>query len=212
MTWLALEGKIAKGYACDVNEQPLERSRSTVALYGAEDKVELRLTDGLNGLTPEMVDCVTIAGMGGDLIARILEEAGWEKENHIQYLLQPNTKADHLRGWLLEHGYRTINERVVEEGRFVYPILHVTPGKMEIPDEEIPLYLAAGMIGAGENLTDEECKFLERRKSAAQLKLDGLLASKGEKPDAVINELNAVISGINSRLKSKDPVRKETGL
>ena len=200
VTWLALEGKIEKGYACDVNAQPLERSRSTVVLYGAEDKVELRLTDGLHGLTPDMVDWVTIAGMGGDLIARILEEAHWEQEKHIQYLLQPNTKSDHLRQWLLEHGYRTIAEQVVEEGRFVYPIIHMTPGKMTVPEEEMPLYLAVGMIGAGETLSDEERKFLERRRSAAQLKLDGLLASKGEKPEAVIREQEAIISGINARL------------
>lgn len=200
VTWLALEGRIAKGYACDVNEQPLERSRATVALYGAQDKVELRLTDGLHGLSPELVDWVTIAGMGGDLIARILEEAHWEKESHIRYLLQPNTKADHLRQWLLEHGYRTIEERVVEEGRFVYPIIYMTPGKMEISEAEMPLYLAAGMIGAGEKLSEEERKFLERRKSAAQLKLDGLLASKGEKSEAVIREQEAIISGISARL------------
>ena len=200
MTWLALEGKIEKGYACDVNAQPLERSRSTVVLYGAEDKVELRLTDGLHGLTPDMVDWVTIAGMGGDLIARILEEAHWEQEKHIQYLLQPNTKSDHLRQWLLEHGYKTIAERVVEEGRFVYPIIHMTPGEMVISDAELPLYLAVGMIGAGETLSEEEQKFLERRKSAAQLKLDGLLASKGEKPEETIRELKSIISGITARL------------
>ena len=71
---------------------------------------------------------------------------------------------------------------------------------MTIPKEEMPLYLAVGMIGAGETISDEERKFLERRRSAAQLKLDGLLASKGEKPEAVIREQKAIIFGINARL------------
>lgn len=213
VTWLALEGKIAKGYACDVNEQPLERSKNTVELYGAQNLVELRLSDGLHALTPDMVDWVVIAGMGGDLIARILEEAAWEKESHIQYLLQPNTKADHLRRWLLDHGYRTLSERAVEEGRFVYPILHVCPGRMEVSVQPLSLYLAVGLVGSeNRTLTGEERKYLERRRDAVQLQLHGIQRGKTEGQESQLVQLAEVISGIDRLLEKKkaDSAGKES--
>lgn len=204
VTWLALEGKLEKGYACDINEQPLERSRATIRRFGVQSLVETRLTDGLHGLSPELVDRVVIAGMGGDLIARILEAAGWEQQKHIQYLLQPNTKADHLRRWLWEHGFQVAAERVAEEGRFVYPILHVLPGKADIPPEKLAVYCALGKIGSHEGpLTPEERKYLERRIGAAELRLNGLLTARVQNREAELMELEAVIAAAEQLLRKE---------
>ena len=83
VSYLALTGQIAKGYACDINPQPLERARRTLERYGVQG-VELRLSDGLAALTPEMVDRVVIAGMGGDMMVHILSQAGWQQAQQIE--------------------------------------------------------------------------------------------------------------------------------
>ena len=58
--------------AMDVRIQPLNKAESNVRLYGVQEKVELRLSDGLDELKPLEADTITICGMGGRLIQSIL--------------------------------------------------------------------------------------------------------------------------------------------
>ena len=69
MVYLAQNGTIRRGYACDINEKPLNKARQIIADYGLEDRIECVLASGLDGLQPGSVDTVVIAGMGGDLTA-----------------------------------------------------------------------------------------------------------------------------------------------
>ena len=80
--------------------------------YGLLDKIELRLANGLLGLAPNEVDAVTILGMGGETITKILGECEFELDG-IRLILQPMTKAEILRKWLADYGYKIASERVV---------------------------------------------------------------------------------------------------
>ena len=71
---LVQEGRIPGAVAMDVNTGPLERARLHVAENRLEEKIELRLSDGLAALSPGEADSVVIAGMGGGLVIRILTE------------------------------------------------------------------------------------------------------------------------------------------
>lgn len=117
---LILSGKCDKVIACDINEGPLEAAAKTVKKYGVEDKVELVLSDGLDNVSPEGVSDVIIAGMGGETIVDILSKAC---AFGGQYILQPMTKADVLRGFLGKHGYKIVREIAVEEGEHIYIII-----------------------------------------------------------------------------------------
>ena len=101
--WLLLRGKIRGAIASDVNPGPLDRGRETARAYGVEDKIDIRRCDGLAGLTAGEADTIVIAGMGGDLIARILAQAPWTRE--VALLLQPMSSQEDLRQWLAENGY-----------------------------------------------------------------------------------------------------------
>lgn len=125
-TALLLEGRIQAAVASDVNEGPLQRGRETARTYGVEEKITFLCCDGLAGIHPEQADTVAIAGMGGELIARILEAAPWTKETTL--LLQPMSSQPELRQWLTEHGYAIQREQVVREGRKFYVILTVRGG------------------------------------------------------------------------------------
>lgn len=65
---------VSRAIAMDVNPGPLSRAREHIAQYGLESEIETRLSDGLAALRPGEADSVVIAGMGGALMRRILEE------------------------------------------------------------------------------------------------------------------------------------------
>lgn len=92
--------------ATDINSGPLE-----VAAVNIGDRpVTLMQTDGLDGIDPDSVDTVVIAGMGGDLICSILDRAEWTMDGRYKLILQPMTKSEILRYWLTYNGYSIIGE------------------------------------------------------------------------------------------------------
>lgn len=125
--WLSLHGRVASAIASDLREGPLERARNTGRTYGAED-VEFRLCDGLSGIRPEEADTIVIAGMGGENIAAILAAAPWTGDGAHTLLLQPQTRAEELRRFLSEHGYRISREALVRDHGILYPCMEVTAG------------------------------------------------------------------------------------
>lgn len=107
----------------EITEGPFHSARSTIRQSGLEGIVEARMGDGLEVLTPNEVDVITIAGMGGSLIASILEK-GKEKLVGVETLvLQPNIGAHQIRNWLDKEGYSLVKEDILEEDSKIYEIL-----------------------------------------------------------------------------------------
>ena len=125
--YLLLNGTIPSAVASDVNPGPLERGRETARQAGVEEKLDFRLSDGLDGLGEDEAEVIVIAGMGGELIARILSEAPWTRGKLL--LLQPMTGRPKLRRWLNANGYRIQRETVVREGEKLYVILTARGGE-----------------------------------------------------------------------------------
>lgn len=125
MAWLGERGILRAGYACDINKKPLDKARRILAELGLSDMVACVQAPGLEGLEPGSADTVVIAGMGGDLIARILDEAPWVRKHRTRLLLQPMTKPDHLRDYLAREGFCTELENAVVSGKFVYTVFSV---------------------------------------------------------------------------------------
>lgn len=127
---LLLEGRILRAIASDIGREPLAHAERTAETYGVPAEcIDFRLCDGLVGISGEEVDCIVIAGMGGDNIVSILENAPWTKEG-AALLLQPMSKAEVLRVWLPANGYAVIAEQLVADKGVIYPILTVRGGKM----------------------------------------------------------------------------------
>ena len=96
--YLLQEGVIPAAIATDIGQAPLDHARRTAAAYGLSKRLSFRLCDGLAAVSPEEVDTVVIAGMGGETIAAILDAVPWAGEKDL--LLQPMTRAELLRPWL----------------------------------------------------------------------------------------------------------------
>lgn len=114
-------GKIPSAIAMDVNGGPLQRAEAHVAEFGLGDRIKTRLSDGLEKLEPGEADCVLIAGMGGALIQRILSEGEAVLGSVEELILQPQSEVPQTRRFLREHGYRIVDEDMVEEdGKFYF--------------------------------------------------------------------------------------------
>ena len=124
---LLQQGRISTAIASDIGAEPLEHARRTAVQYGVDD-MDFRLCAGLSGVAPEETDVIVIAGMGGETIISILQDAPWTADGQHRLLLQPMTKAAALRHWLADNGYTFTDEHLVEDKGRIYPILCMKGG------------------------------------------------------------------------------------
>ena len=83
---------------------------STLALSGVTAQIELRLSDGLDGFSPDDADDFVFAGMGGTLIVELLARTTWLCDASKRYIFQPMTHAELVRAYLLQNGFRILAE------------------------------------------------------------------------------------------------------
>lgn len=132
---LCMRGWIRGAIAMDVNRGPLERAQSNVEQNGLEAYIETRRSDGLKALRPGEADCAVIAGMGGRLMLRILEDSAAVSESLKAFVLQPQSEIANVRRYVSEHGmYIEAEAMVLEDGKF-YPMMRVLHGHAEPMNE-----------------------------------------------------------------------------
>ncbi|MDT2756930.1 tRNA (adenine(22)-N(1))-methyltransferase TrmK [Enterococcus asini] len=129
---LMLAGKLEYAVAGEVVKGPFESAKNQVAKNGLDEKIVVRLADGLAAVkTSDQIDTVTIAGMGGTLIASILEAGKVNKQltGMERLVLQPNVGEPQVRHWLMENGYQIEKEHILEENGKLYEIIVAEPVK-----------------------------------------------------------------------------------
>ena len=108
----------------DVRKGPLSGAADNIAEYGLSDSIETRLSDGLKELKEGEADSVVIAGMGGDLMKRILEDADLSALGIKAGVLQPQSELSQFRAYLRDKGYTIADEKIVlEDGKYYFPML-----------------------------------------------------------------------------------------
>ncbi len=188
--WLIQNGRIAEALASDLRPGPLSRAKDTARRCGVEEKMRLRLCPGLTAIGPEEGDTVAIAGMGGENIAMILSVAPWTADGRHTLLLQPQSRSEVLRAFLMEGGYHITRERLVYDRGILYPVLEARGGEMRLDEGR----LLAGAYIEEDPLGDQRLISLILRDFAA---LAGLLragAGAGERVEALRREITALIT------------------
>lgn len=128
---LVLRKRIEKGIAGELNKGPFENARSQVRRWGLSDRIEVRRGDGLSVLKEDEADVIVIAGMGGPLIAKILDQGREKLSGAFRLVLQPNTGGERVRRWLRQNGWAPVGETLVEEGGTLYEIIAAERGEDE---------------------------------------------------------------------------------
>tara|TARA_A100001391_G_scaffold186999_1_gene156573 strand:- start:2557 stop:3255 length:699 start_codon:yes stop_codon:yes gene_type:complete len=101
---LLKSGRIEHGIAIENKSLPWENSRRTLAGLSAD----VRLADGMAGLAEGEADGLSVCGMGGAAIARILEKQPERLPGTI--IVQPNCKARLVRRWAIQRRFALVDE------------------------------------------------------------------------------------------------------
>ena len=113
---LCLENKIERALASDINEGPVAAAVANIRKNGLSDRIAAVRADGLDKTRDFAPDCITVLGMGGELIVSIIDKADWVKNENITLVLQPMTHPEILAKYLAEKGFGVINEKIVRDG------------------------------------------------------------------------------------------------
>ena len=133
---LLMDGRIDHAIAMDVIEGPLEKARENIVLYGVEEKVTLRLSDGLNAYRAGEARGLVIAGMGGRIMSRILLREPEKTRDFEELILQPQADPEFVRRALRELGLFIDREKIVLEDNKYYPVMHAGSSPCSGPDRE----------------------------------------------------------------------------
>lgn len=172
--YLAKEGIIKKALAMDVRKGPLKRAEEHIREYGLEDIIEIRLSDGMKELKAGEADTVVIAGMGGELIIRILTEGRHMWPFVKKWILSPQSDIYKVRAFLRENGFLTEKETMVmEEGKY-YTIMSVEAWderSAQKEGKEVYDYYGEYLIHTGNPVL---AGYLEREKEQKEVLLNSL--------------------------------------
>ena len=192
---LLLDGRIAQAIGSDIGAGPLAHAARNAAEHGVS--LSLRLAPGLDAVRPEECDTVSIAGMGGQTIAEILQAAPWTGDGAHLLLLQPMTMVYELRQWLWAHGYAIERETLCREDRRRYVVLSARGGA---PAREVPLarcafspapLRAAGAAEYLQHLLTRETRALAGMEQAKDRDSARLAAQR-----ALVQEIKQVLEGL----------------
>lgn len=121
-SYLLKTGKIPFAVVSDIALGPLNKAKKTLSESGQIAKAEIIQSDGLKSIDLIPPCCVSIAGMGGELICKIIDEKPSLKDKRVRLILQPMTRAEILRKYLTDNGFEITKETTVLDGK-LYSIL-----------------------------------------------------------------------------------------
>lgn len=173
---LILSGKIPSALAADLRKGPLENAEETVRSQKIEDRVQLRLSDGLKSVSPDEADDIVIAGMGGILISEILTDAEWVKNEKYRLILQPQSHDEDVRKYLFENGFVITQEKACfEDGKVYICIAAVFTGEIT-PHNEAEI-----MLGSFLRKSDEaSAAYIEKKLKRINARLSAISTHGGD--------------------------------
>lgn len=178
---------VKQAYASDLRPGPLAAAKAHIAQMGESGRIAAVLCPGLEAFSPEDADTIVICGMGGELIASILQDAPWTAKGKHRLILQPMTNGHRLRKWLAENGYTVEREGLAREGKRLYTLLQARGGTP--PMGENNHYLFTDLLAQDPMFPEFLETQLEKYQKAADGKQTAGLPSPEE--DAILTRLEA---------------------
>lgn len=121
---LAGSGRCPRVIGADLRPGPLAKARRTLEAAGCQDKVELRLGDGLSVLREGEAATIVLAGVSAQTTWEILEKAPWVfQPGGPRLVLVPATRHGDLRRWLWQKGFALAADRPVQAAGRWYAVM-----------------------------------------------------------------------------------------
>ena len=122
MIALFKSGKITKGYAIENKKGPYQRLVKALEKEGLIDDIIPLFSDGIEDLPPEVKNIV-LAGMGGDLIIKILKKHPEKLKLVSTIIVDAHGAVAKVREEISQMGYIIADEKMVKEDDKFYEII-----------------------------------------------------------------------------------------
>ena len=132
---LLQSGKCGRMILTDISAGALQNAREQIGKAGLEDRVTLLQGDGLS-ILPEGCAMISVLGMGGKTIRRILLE-GRDRLGGASLLLSAHTDLPLVRRAVMEIGYHLEAEEPCRAAGRFYLILKARPGGEALTEQEL---------------------------------------------------------------------------
>lgn len=116
--------------ASDIKKSIIDNAKNNINKYDLE--IPLFISDGFQNIN-DFFDVVIIAGMGGDLMKKLLNHPF-----HSKYILSPHKNAHIVRKHMMEKGYLISREEVIYDKKW-YEIIEFIKGYKSYSEEELML-------------------------------------------------------------------------
>jgi tRNA (adenine22-N1)-methyltransferase len=179
---LLQNGIAASMIEADINEGPLQSAMRNADKFGVRDKMSFYLSDGAKEI-PRDFDVLVCAGMGGDTMIHILEDAPWLRSEQYYLVLQCQSKTPMLRKYLSDTGWCIVEETIIRDGKFLYTVMevhwrpqtprltpgqcYITPAMLNSINHDLPEYY--GRIVEGLRLAVTHQNDAEKKEILAEL-------------------------------------------
>lgn len=116
-------GHVKTAIATDRSKDSLNKAERLALKFGVEDRLDCRQGDGLMPIQKDEVDCVVIAGMGGNEISHILSQGIDKLSNEAIVIMQPMQQQGDLRQGLIDMGFCILDEELVFEKNRIFDVV-----------------------------------------------------------------------------------------
>lgn len=130
-----LDYNCKRGIAADLNVGPLSSAEETIKNKNLLDRIDIILSDGFKSISKDF-DTAVLAGMGGNLIKDILSES-LDKIKDKKLILEPNNDQMVVRKFLMESGFRIVDEYAISENGKYYEIIVAKKGDITYTENEL---------------------------------------------------------------------------
>lgn len=194
--YLLLSGHCPFAVVSDIHAMPLEKARENAEKYSCTHRMQFCLADGIADmdLASARVQDILICGMGGELIARILEQASYTREANVRCILQPMSSASDLRQLLAQDGYRIDEERLCEAAGKIYSCMSVSYDGVVRTPSPIEILLGEHIIRCGSPDDALFTAYLQRETAAVQKRRNGRRNGglSTDEDDALLHQLETL--------------------
>lgn len=121
--YLVQEGIAPSAIAMDLRKGPLDKAKKHISDNCLEDKIQARLSDGMEKLSANEADIITICGMGGRLIADIVTRGMGVVTQNTTLIVSPQSEVGDFRHFLVAQGFTVVEEQMLkEDGKYYFII------------------------------------------------------------------------------------------